>query len=699
MTGAATEPLSRQIVRRLRTSKRKHFHVDKLVGLLGVPRAEVEAAIDALAAAGELVRTRKGRVALADRLGWVTGTVRVGRRGRAVVIPDDPDVPIALPSAGLRPAMHGDRVVVAVEPYRQRGLRKGTLQRVLERRTTMLVGRVEETRPHGPIFIPAGPHSGYVATLDPDGVEAPAGQVVAASVVEYPTSHRNPVVRVDRVLGPVGALPTEIDSVCHTLGIPTEIDPEAEREAARFGEPNADSFAGRLDLREATTITIDPVDARDFDDAVSIDRTAGVTRVTVSIADVSHYVSPGSAIDATAYERGTSVYFPGRCVPMLPERLSSELASLRPDVERLTVSVVLEIDERGAARGVEFARSVIRSRARLTYEQAQEILDGGAGSDPAVAESVRALGECTRRMYACRIARGAIDLDVPEAVVAVDETGNPTAISRRPRLDAHRLIEELMLAANEAVAARIEQAGVGFLYRIHERPDEDAAQSLAARLSVLGLRLPGDGAGMSPTALQAVLKKAAGGPVERLVNLMVLRSLTRARYSAFKEMHFGLASPSYTHFTSPIRRYPDLVVHRALCAVLEAGGRGLPSAEALAPVAEQCSDRERRAMEAERDVDSAAAIIFMENRIGDTLGGVVTSVERWGFFVELDEVFVEGFVPVARLDEYYDYVAERMELQSRTSRYVIHVGERVRVTMIGADLSSRRLELEPARLR
>jgi ribonuclease R len=385
---------------------------------------------------------------------------------------------------------------------------------------------------------------------------------------------------------------------------------------------------------------------------------------------------------------------------MLPEGLSSHLASLRPGVDRLTVTVFLDIDERGRVTQTDFARSVIRSRARLTYEQAQAIIeDRETAPEPAIADALKAMGECARLMYERRFERGAIDLNVPEAVITVDAAGHPTAIARRGRLIAHRLIEEMMLAANEAVARRLEEARIGFLYRIHERPDADAVSTLAARLSAVGIRLPGDGADLSPKALQKAVERAIGKPYERLVNQLVLRTMKLARYSAFKEIHFGLASDCYAHFTSPIRRYPDLIVHRALCALLEGTAARMPSAERLEPAAEHCSDRERRAMEAERDIDRAAAILYMQDHVGSTFEGTVTGVDRVGFWVELDETFVEGFVPVARLTEYYDFISERMELHSRTSNDAIRIGDRITVRVVAADLADRRLDFEPARER
>lgn len=697
MTEGAGE-LEGYILRSLSRAKRKHFEIEKLTAKAPGTRHDIEGVIDHLVHDGRVVRTKKGRVALAERLGVVAGTVRIGPRGRAVVIPDEPDAPISLGHA-VRPAMNGDRVLVDVDPYRRRGLYSGRIREVLERRAKVLVGAVTARGDGAPVLVPTDARSGYIATLTEDSPVPAPGRVVSARIIEYPTSYRDPIVCIEEDLGAAGTLPTEIETVCRTRGIDTEFPADVEGECSKLHEPDATDFEGRTDVRESLTFTIDPEDARDHDDAVSIERTDDGWRLTVSIADVSHYVRPGSATDAEAYQRANSVYFPGRCVPMLPERVSSDLASLVPETDRLAVSVVLNIGRDGTVKGAAFHRSVIRSDHRLAYEQAQSLLDGkGAGLGADVAAALVAMADCAAAIGRQRLARGAIDLDIPEPRVELGEEGLPLRIVRRPRLTTHRIIEEFMIATNEAVARFLESKSVAFLYRIHERPDEESVMSLVARLSPLGLRLSRDGADLAPSAIAAVIEHARELPIARLVNLMVLRSMKQARYSAARDIHFGLASTAYAHFTSPIRRYPDLVVHRALCAtvgVVTAHAAAAPTAT-LEPVAAHCSQRERRAMEAERDINRAAAILLMQKHVGDTFDGEVTGVERYGFFVELSDMFVEGFVPVARLDEYYDYVAERMELQSRTSERTVRIGDRLRVRVEAAELAERRLEFAPA---
>ncbi|HEY2773718.1 MAG TPA: RNB domain-containing ribonuclease [Candidatus Binatia bacterium] len=704
--------------------------------------------LESLEDEGTVVRMPRGRWALAERSGLLTGRIKVERSGRALVILDVPDAPLIVERGALRPAMDGDRVLVEPVRYARGGLHHAKIRRVLERarRTIVAVASpIARTRLLA-LDDRIGP---YVIVLADDSDPAPPGMAVAATIVEYPSSHRDLTVRVERVLGEIGRLATEIRSVCVLRGIDEDFPEQAEAEANAFGEPSAEDLHGREDLREELTVTVDPVDAKDHDDAVSIVRMATGWRLVVSIADVSHYVVPGTALDGAAYDRSTSVYFPGRSVPMLPEKLSGGLASLHPGVDRLAVSVFLEIDSSGDVRNTSFARSAIHSFASLTYEQVQAVLDdegfapastdektesaadaapavleeaeadtdaeapaGGtlqepsrassrnAAEDPArIAANVRTslveMARCADALHRRRMQRGAIDMDLPEAVVVLDEAGDVSAIRRRPRRFAHRLVEEFMLAANEAVAGKIDASDVPFLYRIHERPDDDALVQLATRARALGLRLRHDGGVVAPAVFQKLLADAAGRPEARQINNMVLRTMTRARYSAEKEIHFGLASRCYTHFTSPIRRYPDIIAHRALLATLGQNGQAR-SREALRPEAAHTSERERRAMDAERDVVAAAGCLFMTSYVGKRLAGTVSGVDRFGFWVELDVAFVEGFVHVGKLREYFDWVPEKMELQSRVSAAVIHIGQSMRVRVVSVDLASRRIELEPA---
>jgi ribonuclease R len=752
---SATDPLQAALASRitgfLASSRRPSATEEQIHRAAGGAAHEIVTALGALEEAGEVVRLPRHRWALPERSGLLTGRVKVERSGRALVILDVPDAPLVVERNALRPAMDGDRVLVEPQRYARGGLYHARIHRVLERARKVVVG-VASPIAKGrllPVDERIGP---YVIVLTDDSEPAPPKHAVAATIVEYPSAHRDLLVRVERVLGEIGKLETEIRAACLLRGIEEEFSDEAQAEADAWREPSDADVEGRRDLREELTVTVDPVDAKDHDDAVSIVETDDGWTLTVSIADVSHYVRPGTALDDEAYERSTSVYFPGRSIPMLPERLSGDLASLHPGVDRLAVSAFLEIDRKGRVRGTDFSRSVIHSRASLTYEQVQAVLDadgfvprstaepedGDAGDavaadaedaaeasagaaasapeavvadiegavpepladDPAriggdVRAAIAAMARCADALHARRMQRGAVDMDLPESSIELDATGEVRTIRRRARRFAHRLVEEFMLAANEAVAERIDKSGRGFLYRIHERPDDDALTQLAARVRALGLRLDREGGVVEPRVFQKLLDEAAGRPEARQINNMVLRTMTRARYSADKEIHFGLASRCYTHFTSPIRRYPDIVAHRALLELLARAPESATT-EQLRPAAEHTSDRERRAMDAERDVAAAAGVLYMARHVGKRLGGIVSGVDRYGYWVELDVAFVEGFVHVGKLREYFDWVPERLELQSRVSSAVIHIGQRTRVRVVSVDLAARRIELEPA---
>ncbi|HYC57605.1 MAG TPA: VacB/RNase II family 3'-5' exoribonuclease [Candidatus Binatia bacterium] len=741
--------LEDRILSTLQAAKRSAATLEQLKRAIGASQRELERAVSVLEREGDIVRLPRKRIALAERSGLLTGTVKINRGGGALVILDVPDAPLAIDRSNLRPAMDRDRVLVEPTPFSRGGLYRAKIQRILERGRTTIIGVAAPKAPGRllPMDERIGP---YLVLLAPGSPPAPPGQVVSARIVEYPASHRDITVNVEEVLGEVGKLQTEIRATCLTLGINEEFSDAAIAEADAFGEPSGKDLEGRIDLRGKLTMTVDPVDAKDHDDAMSLEVSDQGYELVISIADVSHYVRPGTQLDMEAYERSTSVYFPGESVPMLPERLSGDLASLHPGVDRLAVSAFLDIDRQGNVRDASFARTIIHSVASLTYEAVQSVLDadGFTPSQEARAEKLELApqeeSELSRGISAevrtslvemARLAdllrhrrylRGAIDMDLPEAVIELDDKGDVGGIHKRPRLFAHRLVEEFMLAANEAVARRIDGAGVPFLYRIHEAPEEDAIDQLVTRLKPLGLRLDHDGAEVEPRMFQQLLEQADKTPASLQLNKMVLRTMKQARYSAHKAIHFGLASQCYTHFTSPIRRYPDIVAHRALLAVEKGSGtfsaararsapggergRGvdqsgpaatqfdpaLPSHESLPPVATHTSQRERRAMEAERDIASAAGALFMERFLGRRVTGMVSGVDKYGYWVELDVAFVEGFVHIGRLREYFDFVSERMELQSRVSDAVIRIGQKVKVRVTVLDLAARRIDLEPA---
>ncbi len=612
-------------------------------------------------------------------------------------------------------ALHGDLVEIEVIGGGRAGARgkrggrgpSGRIVRIVERAATRIVGRFEP-----------GPRGGMLIPLDER--VAPPLPVAAPARAERSTT-TPPILPTDVAAGslvagelsPGGALSVQLvrnfgrgdnpqldtDVVMEQFALPTRFSAEAEAEAGRFPAAVTPQMReGRKDLRELLAVTIDGESARDFDDAISVERTRDGYRLWVHIADVGHYVPWGSALDGAARQRGTSVYFPDRAVPMLPERLSNHLCSLNPDQERLTVTAEMLLDRAGHPTGYDLYESVIRSKARLTYTGVAAALD--AGSAAQLDEPYRALhpmlhlaGEIARQLGERRAARGSLDFDLPEPEIVLDLQGRPTDIYKEPRTAAHRLIEECMLSANETVARHLTHHKAPLLYRIHEPPDPDKLAAFSLFASSFGHRLPKRGT--APAPLQAMLEAVRGKPEERLLNHLLLRSMKRARYGPEPLGHFGLASVCYTHFTSPIRRYPDLVVHRILKELLTHDR--LPPARheqltgLLPQLGQHSSERERVAMEAEWEVVKLKKARFMTERIGEHYRGHITGVTRHGLFVELEEFFVEGFVPLRSLPkDHYRFDESRHALVG-SHRHHYRLADPIAVVVEGVDLDRRRV--------
>jgi ribonuclease R len=486
-------------------------------------------------------------------------------------------------------------------------------------------------------------------------------------------------------------------------GLKEDFDPSTLAEAAALAPepPEADKAAdGRLDLRHLTLFTIDGADAKDFDDAVSLERQGDGWVLGVHIADVAHYVRPGSALDKEAYERATSVYLPDRVLPMLPEALSNGLCSLKPDVDRLSMSALMTLDAKGAVRGTRFANSVIHSRRRFTYEEIQAWFDGQAplrpGEDRTLGPTLRDMQQVARLRRALREERGALDFDFPETKVTLDAQGLPTELYRKARIFTHQLIEEFMLAANEAVATELREAGLPVLYRIHEEPDADKLDDTLAFLGKLKIGGPKGGAA-TPKDLQRLLARAASSPQQRLIQTLILRSLRLAKYSPIHTMHFGLALEDYCHFTSPIRRYPDLVIHRLLKARI--AGKTPAQAKAivgdLGLTGEQSSTMERKAEACERECIKAKQIRYLEARLGQTFPATVVSVAQFGFFCEIDPFPADGLVSLGSLgDDYYDYDAANYCLTGSRKKRKISIGDKLWVKVKRADWETLQVDFE-----
>ncbi len=704
----------RQLVEEVRTARGNGLTVAqlerKLAGTWGREVARDELA-DLLAEAeerGEVVRA-KGRVVALEYTDYYSGQLRLTSRGLGIVRQSERDLPdIVVASEKLGTAMDGDQVLVHVETRRKHGRlapeKFGEVVRVLRRRRPTMVGRYVPD-PVRPWVDPFARRLGVRVVLDaiPEPEPRP-GEFVEVALGGIPEA--GPVVgTIVRRLGTAGESGVDEEVVLAELAIPVEFPPEAVREAGSLpgGVVPAD-LAGRADRRDQAAVTVDGETARDFDDAVFASEGAGgAIEVFVHIADVSHYVRPGSALDGAARERGTSVYLPGRCVPMLPEKLSNNLCSLLPEVDRLAFSVRFLVNPDGAVEGYRAERSVFRSRRRCTYTEIYEWLERqswpqelGSG----VRRSVELLDEAARRLGQRRSRRGSIDFDLPEPEILLDAEGFMMGVQAAPRNRAHRLIEELMVAANECVARLLVWGRQPGLFRIHERPSAGKLAELQAVLSEFDIALKGNLEELPPRELQRVLSEIGGRPEERFLQTLVLRSLARAAYHPECKGHYALATDFYLHFTSPIRRYPDLVVHRFLGEmltghVLQGAERAFADAE-LEDLAQSCSFTERRAEEAEREVVKWKQTEYMRARIGEEFSGHVTGVVAFGMFVQLEEVFVEGLVHVADLtDDFYRYDETGHRLVGQRRGRVIRLGDPLRVRVKGIDEEFMEVKLQP----
>jgi len=643
--------------------------------------------------------------------GTVEGRLRITREGRPILIPEDPDAPVVrIPGHSLSGAWPRDRVQVRLTRRHGGAPPYGRVERILERGVRSFVGR----------YAPAGNRSfarfrdresDLLLEVDlPEGFSAEPGELVLAEVTEYPRGEREGRARVLRALGRRHTMETIVLAVASTMELPVAFGAEAAREAEELapsvhlapcdgGVRHGGEALPRKDQRQLPFVTIDGDDARDFDDAVCIVPEGNGFRLHVAIADVSRYVAPGSSLDRDAYERGTSVYFPDRCIPMLPPQLSEGLCSLKPGVNRLTMNVEASIRPDGTVARPDFYPSVIRSRARLTYDDVHGFL-AECGTEPVQGEGAGRkvpdeLGRMLRDMATAagwlslaRSERGALDFDLPETRIRVDG-GQPVSVAAAPRWESHRIIEEFMLTANAAVAEYLARRRETFLFRIHEEPAADKVEEFEAAAARLLRRSRTSDRGDVAARLQAWAELARGGKFERAVHMMLLRSLMLARYGPETKGHFGLALSRYTHFTSPIRRYPDLVVHRVLRAALgdgslEAYRRRV--ADHGAEIGAHLSGRERTAMDAERAVEQRAKALFMQRHVGRIFDGAVSSLISAGFFVQLDDWMVDGMVPISTLrDDEYRFSKDRMEWVGAYRKRRIALGDRVRVRVRRAD--------------
>jgi ribonuclease R len=654
---------------------------------------------------GEVFRQRKGRYGLPARFEALSGRLQITRSGDGFVIPDEAgEEDVYVPGRNLATGQAGDRVVVRIDKRRPGRNPEGRIVRILERSATQTVGIFHRRRGLG-FLVPQEPPLTSEVLIPSDRTGgAEDGQVVLVEIEDWGAKGPSPLGRVTRILGRPGDPDVEVLSILFGHQLPLEFPDSVEREAEKVARRGVrpEDLAGRTDFRQLLVYTIDPADAKDHDDAVSVrEFEDGTFEVGVHIADVSYYVKRGSVIDREGAERGTSVYLVDRVVPMLPEALSNQICSLVPDEDRLVVSVLFRVDSAGDVLSHRVVRGVIRSRFKLSYEDAQELLEDGGVLDlrrgpdgEALVRSLRQLSGFAKKLRARRSTEGAIDFAVPEAKVELDDDGEPVAIHRRERLEAHRVIEDLMILANETVARIGETDDLPILYRIHEPPSEDRLEGLRSLARLFGHPLPpGE---IRPRDIADLVESQHGSRREYLVSTVALRSMKKARYSGKNVGHFGLASEAYAHFTSPIRRYPDLQVHREIVRQVTGKSRASKaSSNELEAMAQHCSERERRADAAERDSVEAKTIRYMERHLGDEFTGTISGVTGFGLFVLLDDVLTEGLVRVSSLvDDYYIYDSDSYSLTGRRSRRRLRLGDKVKVQVVRVDAESREIDLD-----
>ncbi|HEY8550991.1 MAG TPA: ribonuclease R [Vicinamibacterales bacterium] len=683
----------------------------ELLQILKIPREERPAfrrRIKGLVASGALIETRTGHIGLPDRMHLVVGRLEMNPQGFGFVVPERPleGVTGDLYIAGnhLQDAMHGDRVVARIEHVRERGRAEGRIVRVLERSTTSVVGRyVLDTSGLG-FVVPFDRKILMDIQVQPTETRgAQPGDMVTVEITRFPTPTRGPAGRIVEVLGDIDAPGVDIQIIIRKYGINDVHSDEAIAEATRLGRAvRPKDLEGRTDFRNVPTVTIDGEHARDFDDAISIERLPnGNYWLGVHIADVSHYVREGSALDREAYERGTSVYFPERAVHMFPAELSTGLCSLNPHVDRLVQSCLMEVNRKGEVVRYELHDGVIHSDQRMTYTAVNAIL---TDRDPATREQYRDLvpmfelmGELFHILNGRRRRRGSIDFDLPENELILDDAGRVEAVLASERNVAHRLIEEFMLLANETVAQHLADARVPTLYRIHERPDPLKVEEFEEFISSFGYSLGAPATAVQPKHFQRLVKRIQGTPEERAIAMLMLRTMQKARYDTVNLGHFGLAAKSYVHFTSPIRRYPDLVVHRTLRALRHGKiteERLREWEEEFPEAARHTSDRERRADEAERELVQWKKVRFMADKVGEEFEGYIIGVAPFGLFVELIEHFVDGLVHISTMaDDYYRFIERKHVLQGENTGKTYRLGDRVTVQVTRVDMERRQIDL------
>lgn len=656
---------------------------------------------------GLVLRTRNNRFGLPEKMNLIRGKLSAHAKGFAFVTPDEPGMDdIFIPPNDTKNAMHGDIVLVRVSSQSSGSRREGAVEKIIERGLQQLVGTYSESNYFGfvipddkkianDIFIPKAAKNGAVD-----------GHKVVVKLTAYPEGRASAEGEVIEILGHKNDPGVDILSIIHNNGLPLEFPEDVLQQAHDTPETIDESdLENRRDLRDQVIVTIDGADAKDLDDAVTVTKLDnGNYKLGVHIADVSHYVTEGSPIDREAYDRGTSVYLVDRVIPMIPHRLSNGICSLNPKVDRLTLSCDMEIDSTGHVVKHEIFQSVIKTTERMTYSDVNKILVDKDEELREKHEPLVPLFEDMEQLAAIlrekRMNRGAIDFDFKEAKVLVDEEGHPTDVVIRERSVAEKLIEEFMLVANETIAEHFHWMDIPFIYRIHEDPKEEKLQRFFEFITNFGYVVKGKANDIHPRALQEIVEAVEGTPEEVVINTVLLRSMQQAKYDSESLGHFGLSTEYYTHFTSPIRRYPDLIVHRLIRTYIIEGKTDSATREkwgmVLPDIAEHTSKRERRAVDAERETDDLKKAEYMLDKVGEEFDGMISSVTNFGMFVELPNT-IEGLVHVSEMnDDYYRFDERHLAMIGERSGKVFRIGDEIKVKVINVNKDERSIDFEVA---
>ncbi|CCQ95219.1 Ribonuclease R [[Clostridium] ultunense Esp] len=696
--------IKRNIINFMEERLYKPMLKEELATQFGLEGKEINAfykVLEEMEKEGVIIKTRNDRYGLIHRMNLVVGRLEGNEKGFGFLVPDDKEKEdIFIPAEEMNGAIHGDRVVVRI-------ISKGTVDRkdegevirILERANETLVGTYESSKNFG-FVIPDDSRIAYDVFIPKDHANgAKTNQKVVVEITRWPEKRRNPEGKIIDILGYVGEKGVDILSIIKQYKLPEEFPEKVEEQAKRIEQTvKEEDIKNRVDLKDLNTFTIDGADAKDLDDAVSIEKVGENYRLGVHIADVSHYVPERSPLDKEAYKRGNSVYLVDRVIPMLPKELSNGICSLNPNVDRLTLSIFMEIDRNGNVVDHEIVEGVIRSKARLVYDDVSDLLenDNYKAFDKLdkIVEDLKLMEELSHILYERREGRGSIDFDFPEARIILDEEGVPVDIVKEDRRIANRMIEEFMLVCNETIAEYMYWSEVPFLYRVHEEPDMEKINSFNKFVHNFGYMIKGTQE-VHPKELQRLTKEVKGKKEETLINTLLLRSLKKARYSSEPDIHFGLAAKYYSHYTAPIRRYPDLQIHRILKSFYK--GKLNPQEQAkleaiLPKVAEHTSITERTAEEAERAVDDLKVAEYMSKRIGNIYEGIVSSLTHFGMYVQLENT-VEGLVHFSNmLDDYYEFDEDNYYIIGEFTRKKYKLGDTVRIKVIKADLVKRTVD-------